>query len=287
MIERKLTGAALTKPLPKGTIDTQMHLYAPGFGPADGCSMPPEPLPDAACYKQVRDWLGIDRFVITQGNSHGRNNENLLACLREVGPIARGVAAICGGTSEAEIARLTEGGVVGARIMDLPGGAVGFDEVAAVDAQCRNADWALVVQMDGGRLSERLPTLEALKSNWVLDHHGKFFDGASQVEIDAVLRLIDRGNCYFKFAACYESAQEAWPYEDIAQVARRVAEYAPDRVIWGTNWPHNQAKTTAGYPDDGALADLVLGWLPEAAREQVLVTNPARLYRFAGHYRFD
>lgn len=280
MIERKLTGTALTMALPEGAIDTQMHLYARGFGAAEGCSMPVDPLPDAAAYAQVRAWLGIDRFVITQGNSHGRDNSNLIACLGGTGSTARGIAAVGGDAPEAEIARLSAAGVVGARIMDLPGGAVGFNEIDAVDARCFDADWALVVQMDGGRLLDRLPALEAIKSDWVLDHHGKFFDGVSEAQIDAVLRLIDRGNCYFKFAACYESSREGWPFEDIARVARRVADYAPERVIWGTNWPHNQAKTTAEYPDDGALADLVLGWLPHAAREQVLVKTPARLYRF-------
>lgn len=280
MIERKLTGADLATALPKGAIDTQMHLYACGFGAAAGCSMPLDPLPDAAAYAQVRRWLGIDRFVITQGNSHGRDNGNLIACLGESGSISRGIAAVGGDAPEAEIVRLSAAGVVGARIMDLPGGAVGFDEIGAVDARCLDANWAMVVQMDGGRLLDRMPALKAIKSDWVFDHHGKFFDGVSEAQIDAVLRLIDRGNCYFKFAACYESSKEGWPYADIARVARRVAEYAPERVIWGTNWPHNQAKTAVEYPDDGALADLVLEWLGDAAREQVLVTTPARLYRF-------
>lgn len=280
MIARKLTGAALAKPLPAGAIDTQVHLYARGFGAAAGCAMPLDPLPDAAAYRQVMGWLGVERLVITQGNAHGHDNGNLVACLAEMGPMARGVAVIDGATPEVEIARLSAAGVRGARIMDLPGGAAGFDQIAGVDARCADAGWVMAVQMDGGRLLDRIPALEALQSEWIFDHHGKFFDGVTEAQVGAVLRLIDRGNCYFKFAACYESSREGWPFDDIARVARRVAEHAPERVIWGTNWPHNQAKTAAEYPDDGALADLVLGWLPDAARQQVLVDTPARLYRF-------
>ncbi len=119
----------------------------------------------------------------------------------------------------------------------------------------------------------------------MLDHHGKFFSGVipESPQVAAAKRLIDKGNCWFKFAGCYESSKSGGPaYEDIAAVARDVAAHAPERIVWGTNWPHNLARQNADYPDDAALTDTVLGWLPDAgARKLALVDNPEALFGFA------
>lgn len=285
MLVRTLSGAPPRPALPPGTIDSQMHLYLPDY-PAlpGGPGLPPGDLPGPAAYRAVMDWLGIARVVITQGNAHQKDNANLLACLAEMGTVARGVAVIDGTTGDTEMARLAAAGVVGARIMDLPGGAVGLGELEAVDARAAAAGWMLAIQFDGSDLLEHLPRLERLKARWVFDHHGKFFRGvaADGPEVDAVLRLIDRGRCWFKFAGAYESSRAGWPFADVAGPSRRIAAHAPERIVWGTNWPHNAARTSADYPDDARLADLVLGWLPEGARTRVLVTNPEELYGFSG-----
>ncbi len=283
MIERPLSGRAPAIRLPKGAVDTQMHMYLPGFAAQPGG--PPLPggaLPDAGQYRRVMAWLGIDRVIITQGNAHQRDNSNLLACLAEMGPIARGVAAVGAEEPDSALDQLAEGGVVGARIMDLPGGAVGLDALEAVDDRAAARGWMLAVQFDGSHILEHEARLRKLKSRWVLDHHGKFFAGATpdSPQVAAVKRLIDRGNCWFKFAGVYESSRSGGPdYEDVAAVARAIAAHAPDRIVWGTNWPHNLARTTADYPDDAALTDTVLGWLPhEGARRLALVDNPERLF---------
>ncbi len=283
MIERPLSGRVPAIRLPKGAVDTQMHMYLPGFAAQPGG--PPLPggaLPDAGQYRRVMAWLGIDRVIITQGNAHQRDNSNLLACIAEMGPIARGVAAVGAEEPDSALDRLAEGGVVGARIMDLPGGAVGLDALEAVDDRAAARGWMLAVQFDGSHILEHEARLRILKSRWVLDHHGKFFAGATpdSPQVAAVKRLIDRGNCWFKFAGVYESSRSGGPdYEDVAAVARVIAAHAPDRIVWGTNWPHNLARTTADYPDDAALTDTVLGWLPdEGARRLALVDNPERLF---------
>lgn len=283
MLVRRLTGAPPASALPAGTVDCQMHAYLPGFPPAPGAiALPPGDLPTPAQYRQVMGWLGISRVVVTQGNAHGRDNANLLACLAEFGDCARGVAVICPGATEAEIAFLSALGIVGARIMDLPGGAVGLADLEAIDARAHAAGWMMAVQFDGSTLLDHLPRLIRLKARWVFDHHGKFFRGIAPdgPEVAAVLRLIDRGNCWFKFAGAYESSRSGWPFEDVAAPSRRIAAHAPERIVWGTNWPHNLARATVDYPDDARLADLVLGWLPEGARTQVLTRNPCELYGF-------
>lgn len=283
MIHRTLTGPAPETKLPRGTVDTQMHMYLPGFeAEAGGPPLPGGDLPGPAQYRQVMGWLGIERVVVTQGNAHGRNNANLLASLRAMGDVARGVAAIGPDTDEAQMRALADAGVVGARIMDLPGGAVGLADLEAVDRLAADHGWMLAVQFDGSDILRHEKRLAALRSRWVFDHHGKFFSGAGPAEVDAVRRLIDGGRCWFKFAGVYESSRTGAPaYEDVAAPARTVAAHAPERIVWGTNWPHNLAKATADYPDDRALTDTVLGWFPdEAARRRALVDNPEELFGF-------
>lgn len=286
MIERTYTGEKPRTVLPKGTIDTQMHMYLPGFPALPGSpGLPPDPLPTPGDYRQTMAWLGIDGVVVTQGNAHQFDNSCLLACLAEMGDVARGVAVITGDMPDAEVARLSRSGVVGARIMDLPGGAIGLAGLEDVDARAAAHGWMMAVQFDGSHILDHMSRLAGLKSRWVLDHHGKFFAGvtADSPQVDAVKRLIDGGNCWFKFAGCYESSRSGGPdYADIAAVARVIADYAPERIVWGTNWPHNAAKVTADYPDDAALTDTVLSWFSsDTNRHLALVDNPTSLFSFA------
>lgn len=284
MLVRTLSGHPPAHRFPRGAVDTQMHMYLPGF-PAlpGGPGLPLGALPDADQYRQLMAWLGIDRVIITQGNAHQKDNANLLACVAAMGERARGVAVIDATTPDAELKRLADGGTVGARIMDLPGGAVGLSELEAVDEKAAAMDWMMAVQFDGSRILDHMPRLLALRSRWVLDHHGKFFGGIAPdaPQVDALKRLLDTGRVYFKFAACYESSTRGGPlFEDIAAIASIVGAYAPERIVWGSNWPHNLMKTTADYPDDAALADTVLGWLPDdRAPHLALVDNPQALYR--------
>lgn len=289
MLERKYTGQAPKTVLPKGTIDTQMHAYLPGFPAREGGpGLPPEPLPTPADYRKTMAWLGIDRVVVTQGNAHQFDNDCLLACLADFGDIARGVAVITGETQDVEMQAFSEAGIVGARIMDLPGGAIGLSALEAIDARAAAFGWMMAIQFDGSDIVEHELRLAGLKSRWVLDHHGKFFAGATpdSPQIDAVKRLIDKGNCWFKFAGCYESSRTGGPdFDDIAAVAREISAYAPDRIVWGTNWPHNAAKSEKDYPDDAGLLETVLGWFPDdAGREKALVGNPEDLYGFSRRF---
>jgi D-galactarolactone isomerase len=286
MLVRSLSGRPPRIALPKGTIDTQTHMYLPGFPAlAGGPPLPAGELPTPAQYRQLMQWLGIAGVIITQGNSHQRDNANLLACLVEMADVAHGVAVIDAETSDAELDRLSQAGVVGARIMDLPGGAVGLDALEAVDAKTSSRGWMLAVQFDGSDILTHEPRLAKLKSRWVFDHHGKFFAGVTpdSPQVSALKRLIDKGRCWFKFTGAYESSKSGGrDYADIAAVARAIAGHAPERIVWGTNWPHNLAREQSQYPDDAALTDTVLGWLADdEARRLALVDNPEKLYGFS------
>lgn len=281
-MHRPVSGPRPAITLPRGAVDSQCHMYLPGY-PAlpGGPPNPAEPLPTPAMYRELMGWLGIERTIVTQGNAQQDDNENLLVCLAEMGDVARGIAAVKPEVAGAELARLADGGIIGLRIMDLPGGAVGLEALEALDAIAFDMGWVLGVQFHGNRVVELEPRLAALRSKWCFDHHGKFFDGVlpDGPEVAATKRLIDGGKCWFKLAGCYESSREGGPeYPDIAAVAQTLAAHAPERLIWGTNWPHNLAKTEAEYPDDRALLDTVLGWLDEDTRTRALVANPEEFF---------
>ncbi|MEZ5450070.1 MAG: amidohydrolase family protein [Thiolinea sp.] len=179
MLNRTYSGPKPAFRLPPGSIDTQLHLYQPGFPALPGGPAVPVGTPGLAEYRQVMDWLGIERFVITQGNAHQFDNSCLLACLAEAGEQARGVAVIRGDTPDAELQRLHAAGVRGARIMDLPGGAAGLPMLAEVDARARAMGWCVAVQFDGSRIREHMPLLSRLQSRFIIDHHGKVFAGSN------------------------------------------------------------------------------------------------------------
>lgn len=283
---RPLSGAKPSITLPKGAIDTQMHAYMPGY-PAlpGGPGLPAGALPTPEQYRQFMDWIGIERVIVTQGMAHQLDNNNLVACLERFGDIAWGVGMIDASTSEAELDRLSAARVRGARIMNLPGGAANLTKLEEVDAIAASRDWMIAVQFDGSDILEYEERLSKLKSRWVLDHHGKFFCGVTpdSPQVQATKRLIDGGRCWFKFAGVYESSKTGGPdFADVAAVAREIAAHAPERIVWGSNWPHNMARAQADYPDDAALADTVLGWLPdEKARRLALVDNPEELFAIA------
>ncbi len=277
---RSFTGTRPLTPMPKGAIDTQTHMYLPGFPSAPGSMALPEAAPGVDEYRQVMARLGVGRLIVTQGNAHGTDNASLLASLEMLGDIAWGVAAVPADVTDAEMDRLAAGRVIGLRIMDLPGGAVGLKDVARIDALAAERGWMVAVQFNGTDLLSHLPALAAMKSRWVFDHHGKFLNGITPAHVDALKGLIGQGNVWFKFAACYEASTTGGPdYADVADLARDIGACAPDRIVWGTNWPHNSAKTTADYPDDAKLTDLPLSWLPDDdARHRALITNPEELF---------
>lgn len=236
----------------------------------------------------MASWLGVERVVITQGNAQQHDNANLIACLKDMREAwgahkVRGVAVISAATTDNELQNLSDAGVTGARIMDLPGGAVGLEELEQIDARANDLGWTLAIQFDGSGILDHAPRLSALKSNWILDHHGKFFQGAAPDgdEIGCVKRLIDGGKCWFKLSGCYESSQTGGPdFTDIAANTRAIADHAPNRLVWGTNWPHNLAKTEEDYPDDGALLDTVLGWLSSDEITNATIAAPEELFGF-------
>ena len=262
--------------LADGAWDTHCHIFPDGFSSAPNCP----PAPQGATlteYRAIAEKLGITRAVVVQPNAYGADNAALIATLNEMGAGTIGIAAVLPGTPREDLDRLHDAGVRGARIMNLGGGAVPLAMLADVLAMIRPLNWVPVVQFDGSEISKHMVVLEAIDTPWVLDHYGKFLSGMTPSDVDHVKRLMDT-HCTIKFAAHYEASQSGAPaYEDINALATTLITHRPDRVIWGSNWPH-LLNGPDDKPDDSVLVEDVLSWIPEEHRVDVFVNNAEALF---------
>lgn len=279
---RPLTGPPPALKVPAGATDCHIHLYLPGFEPQPG-GPPIAELATVEDYAVVQKRLGLERVVLTQSNAYQFDNGSTLAALEQIGPErARAVIAVSPGMTVPELERLHARGVRGARIMNLPGGAVKIADMKPVERLCRSLGWSLIVQFNGREIDQHIDALRSIETDYVIDHIGKFIDPvpADDPRVDEILRLIDRGNAWFKICGCYETSLTGAPdFADVAAIAKRVINHAPDRIIWGSNWPHVGVPRER-YPDDAVLLDILLNWATPNQRQRILVDNPARLYGF-------
>lgn len=281
---RILTGKPPHIALPKGAVDTHIHIFdSAKYSAQDGGpGIPADALVEH--YESVQKWLGIENVIITQGNGYQFDNGCILEALDHFGEKARAVVAIRPNISDAEIDSMSKRGVVGARIMNILKGAAGLDMLLDVNARVKPFGWNLIVQFDGRKILNYVPLLTQIQGDYVIDHTGKFLEpvAVESSQFKALLKLIDRGNCYVKLAGCYETSVTGYPeYPDLAKLSKALIEYAPDRVIWGTNWPHNSSNTVESYPDEVHLLNLVNDWAGnDENRKKIFVDNPNRLYGF-------
>ena len=280
---RKISGDAPQTKLPAGSTASHIHIYHRDFPSQPGGPDCPSDFASVKEYREVQKWLGLERVIVTNSNAHQTNNDSLLYALSQFGDSSRGIACIRPDTAEKTLESYHNSGVRGARIMNL-GGATRLKDMLAVNQLIQPLDWSLIVQFDGNQLAEHTPLLNQIQGNYVFDHHGKFFESISVdgPELKQVLKMIDKGNCYFKLAACYESSTAGYPnYTDVADIAKVIIKHAPERVLWGSNWPHVSSSSPDNTPCDATLLDTVCSWIPnQKVLEQIFVENPARLYGF-------
>lgn len=278
---RPLEGPPPRFKAPAGAADCHIHLYLPGHAAQAG-GPPIAELATCENYRRVQQRLGLERVVVTQSNAYQRDNGALLEALDQLGTkSARGVAAVGPEVSKARLDDWHARGVRGARIMNLPCGAYTHGDMPAIERRIRPYGWHLMVQFNGVHLDDYLDGLARLEGNYIIDHVGKFMPpvAADDRRVDEILRLLDRGNAWFKICGAYEASVAGAPWEDVGAIARRVIRHAPERILWGSNWPH-VGVTRDAYPDDAAQLDVLLEWASPEARTKILVDNPAKLYGF-------
>ncbi len=282
-MSRKLEGAAPRTRLPANSVDTHMHLYAPKYPQLTPGPLIPPDCPGIDEYRRLQRWLGLEQVVIVQANAYRDDNRCILEALDAFGANARGVAVVTPETPASALADMHQRGVRGARIMQLPGGAVGLEHLLAVNARIRELGWHCIVQFDGREMLDHVPLLQQIENPFIIDHIGKYLGPVTpqSPEFKALLTLVDRGNCYVKIAGCYESSHTGGPeYADTAALTRALIAHAPERVLWASNWPH-VSQSVENAPNDAGLLDTVCGWIEdESILEKIFVHNPRALYDF-------
>lgn len=270
--------------LPAGTVDCHAHVFGPRerFPFSAERSYTPEDC-TVEDYRALLDNLGIDRCVIVHGGAHGTDNAVTLDALRAMGPRARGVAVIRPGLGDEALDALHAGGMRGCRISSVVRGGARFEHLEDLARETHRLGWHVLIHLHRSEeLVDLAPRLRAIPNPFVLDHLGHVLgaEGTASPGFRALLALLDTGRCWVKLASLYRSSAEPYPHADMLPMIHAVVAARPDRVIWGTNWPHPIYR--GAMPNDADLVDLLPRWIPdEAIRHRVLVDNPAALYGFA------
>ncbi|CUH67826.1 putative metal-dependent hydrolase of the TIM-barrel fold protein [Thalassovita gelatinovora] len=268
---------------PAGAVDAHCHV----FGPADTfpysakrkytpCDAPKEKL------FALRDHLGFSRNVIVQASCHGTDNAALVDALETAGPLARGVAVVSPDVTDAELDAMDKAGVRAVRfnfvkrlVDDTP-----REVFTGIAERITKLGWHIVVYFEAPDLEDLAPFLTSLPGIIVVDHMGRpdVSKGADHPDFDRFIALMAENDNIWVKVSCPERLTVAGPpYDDVVPFSRRLVEAFPDRVLWGTDWPHPNMKSH--MPDDGQLVDVIPRIATtEDARRKLLIDNPMRLY---------
>lgn len=228
--------------------------------------------------------LGIERAVIVQASCHGTDNTAMLDAIASSEGRYRGVCNASDAFTDDEFKRLHEGGIRGVRFNFVKhlGGAPDLDHVRNIVARVAPLGWHVEWHFDAGDMLEYDRLFDEMPLPIVLDHMGRVpvADGLEQEPFQSLLKKFsDNENLWVKISGSERISKSGPPFEDAVPFARALIEAAPDRVIWGTDWPH--PNITGIMPNDGDLVDLLPRIIDDKqTRRKVLVINPARLFGF-------
>ena len=268
---------------PAGAVDAHCHV----FGPQRQFPFSPSAkyLPEDAGADDLfalRDQLGFTRNVVVQASCHGTDNRAMLHALEQSNGRARGVAVVDPDISDTELDALHAAGVRGVRFNFLKRlvDHAPKDRFLEVARRIERLGWHVVIYFEAELLEELTPFMEAMANTLVVDHMGRpdVNAGWDGVEMQAFVRFLEAHPNVWTKVSCAERLSETGPpFDDfVAAVAPLVARF-PERVLWGTDWPHPNMQHA--IPDDGALVDLIPRLAPDTAlQELLLIDNPMRLY---------
>ena len=270
---------------PPDACDAHCHV----FGPADRFPFAADRTytpPDAGLdqFADLQERLGLTRAVFVQASCHGTDNSAMVDALVRGGGRYAGVAMVDGSFDEAELRVLHDAGVRGARFNFVAhlGGAPSIDEFWDVVRRIAPFGWHLVLHFDAVDLPGAADLLDRLPVPYVIDHMARVdaAAGLDQAPFAFLLELLDDDRAWVKVSGAERLSADGPPhYADVVPYARALIKAAPERILWGTDWPHPNVRQV---PDDGDLVDLLAAFAPdEATRHAILVDNPARLYDFA------
>jgi 2-pyrone-4,6-dicarboxylate lactonase len=267
--------------LPPGTCDAHCHVFGPAsrFPYVEGRRYTPEDAPKEAL-AALHAHLGIERTVIVQASCHGSDNRAMLDAIASNPTRIKGVAIVSQNFTDADYRKLHDGGVRGVRfnfvkhLGDPPD--MGFFN--ATMARLKELGWHVVLHMYGSDIIPLSDMMRKLPVPFVIDHMGRVDakDGVDQPPFKALLEIARLPGCWIK--VCGSERISMPPYDLAVPIARKIVETIPDRVLWGTDFPHPNPTHEA---DEADLVDLVPKFAVDAATQRkLLVDNPARLYGF-------
>jgi 2-pyrone-4,6-dicarboxylate lactonase len=269
--------------VPPGSVDAHCHVFGPAsrFPYAPERKYTPVDAPKEKLF-ELRDHLGFDKNVIVQASCHGKDNAALIDALVSSNNRAKGIAVVGEDVSAHELKAMDKAGVRGVRF-NFVKRLVDFtprDVLESIATRIGHLGWHIVVYFEMADLPELESFFTGLPTVIVVDHMGRpdVTKGLEHPEFERYLRLLDsHTNIWSKVSGPERLTVAGAPYDDVVPFARRLVERFPDRVLWGTDWPHPNMPVEA--PDDGVLVDVI----PKIARtpslqHALLVDNPMRLY---------
>jgi 2-pyrone-4,6-dicarboxylate lactonase len=267
--------------LPPGGTDAHCHVFGPAakFPYAPGRRYTPEDAPKEML-RALHDHLGVERSVIVQASCHGSDNAAMLDCIASDPKRYRGVAIVDDTFTDKNYDALHAGGVRGVRFNFVKhlGGAPDMVVFDRVMDRIKSRGWHVVLHLDAPDIIPLSPMIKRLPLPFVVDHMGRVpaKDGVDQPPLRALLELSRLENCWIK--VCGAERISMPPYDAAIPIAHALVQAAPERVLWGTDFPHPNATHEA---DEADLVDLVPQYAPDAlAQQRLLVDNPAKLYGF-------
>lgn len=266
---------------PAGSVDCHMHLYDDQVPAAPGATLLP---PNASLedYRQIQQRLHIKRMVIVTPSTYGTDNRVMLEGLRKANGDARGVAVVAASISDKELEALHAAGVRGIRF-NLSYGGASLDDLEPLAARVNALGWNVQVVAPGSQLTDLEARLAKLPSRLVIDHMGHVPqpEGVRSAAFAALTRLLDNQRTWVKLSGPYIRSKIGAPrYSDVGQVAQALVKINPERLVWGSDWPHPTVATDK--PDDAGILDLLPEWAPsERDRTRILRDNPVSLYGFS------
>lgn len=267
--------------VPPGAVDTHCHVIGtpPDYPFVAGRSYTP-PGASPAAYINLLDTMGMTYGVLTQVSVHGTDNRLMVETLTANRARLRGIAVLGLDATDAERAALQAAGVVGLRLNVLYGGGIGFDRVEAYGALCKEMGWHLQFLIDAGELPKVAPQLAKLPVPFLIDHMGHFptSRGVDSEGFQTLLALV-RDGAWARLSGAYRTTVQGPPYDDTVPFAQALVKAAPERCVWGSDWPHVANWGVMMTVAD--LLDLLARWVPdEELRRRILVDNPHRLFGF-------
>ena len=270
--------------LPAGAVDAHCHV----FGPGDIFPFAPERkyTPCDASKDQLwalRDFLGFDKNVIVQATCHGSDNRAMIDAVKSSNGRAKGIASVKRDVTDEALHEMNEAGVKGCRFNFVKRlvDATPKEVFIKIAERVKKLDWQIVVYFEAPDLPDLWDFLTSLPTILVVDHMGRpdVTKPVDNPEFDLFVELMRKHDNIWSKVTCPDRLSKSGPpaYDDFVPFARRIVETFPDRVLWGTDWPHPNMKSH--MPDDGKLVDIIPRIAPtEELQRKLLVDNPIRLY---------